>query len=496
MNISNLFFEAARKHPEKLAIIDSERECSFKELADEVKKTANYFHSKGIRKNDRVLVLVPMGLDLYRIVLAIFSMGATAVFIDEWADKNRIKQSCKIANCKGLVASKKVRLISLLYKETRTIPIKLSVNKISTEQRPTVDMALNNSALITFTTGSTGKPKAADRTHEFLAIQFGILQKEINPQQNEVDLVNLPIILFINLAAGCTSVIPNYNSKKPSKTNWSLILNQISNKKVNRVTGSPYFTIGLAEYLNENEKKNSNIKKIFTGGGPVFSNEAKVICNAFPQSDVTIVYGASEAEPISLISASELIHLQETNNRGLPVGKPHESIELKIIPINSQVSTELSQDDFDRICMEENEIGEIVVSGESVLHRYFNNQSDLKELKIHSGNKIWHRTGDSGFLEKGKLFLTGRCDEIITHKDRDYSLFMIENELKQHPGIKEGTLLQKDKKYILYLELIYKTKFEKGSFEFPVDEIKIMKRIPLDPRHNTKIDYKKLREIT
>lgn len=495
MNISNLFFEAAKKHPEKLAIIDSDKEVSFKVLADEVKKTAAYFYSKGIRKNDRVLVLVPMSLDLYRIVLAIFSMGATAVFIDEWSDKDRIKQSCKLAKCKGLIASKKVRLLSLLYSETRTIPIKLSSNKMSTEQRSTVDMSLNDSALITFTTGSTGKPKAADRTHGFLATQFGILQKEINPQQNEVDLVNLPIVLFINLAAGCTSVIPNYNSKKPLRTNWNLILNQISNKKVNRITGSPYFTIGLAKHLTENHHENKDIKKIFTGGGPVFSDEAPIICRAFSNSEVTIVYGATEVEPISLISANELVQSQQSSNRGLPVGEPHESIDLRIITLRAQPSPELSKDEFDKFCIEENEIGEIVVSGKPVLHRYFNNPSAFKDLKIKSGSTIWHRTGDSGFLKDGILFLTGRCSEIITHEGKDYSLFMIENKLRQQPNIKCGTLVQKNKKNILCLELKSKGDFKKDSFDFPVDKVKILNRIPMDPRHHTKIDYRTLRKM-
>lgn len=495
MNISNLFFEAAKRHPNKLAIIDNKRSVTFSELSHEVKRTAAYFHSKGIQKHDRVLVFVPMSLDLYRIVLAIFSIGATAVFIDEWSNKDRIRQSSKLAQCKGLVGSRKIRFLSYLFSETRAIPLKLSSKKMSVDQHPTEDMSGKDSALITFTTGSTGLPKAADRSHEFLGVQFEILKKEINPKSDEVDLVNLPIVLFVNLAAGCTSVIPTYSSKQPLKTKWNLILDQISSYGVNRITGSPYFTYGLADFLKQSNKKNTDIHKIFTGGGPVFADEAAEMISAFPNSEITIVYGATEVEPISLIKGAELVKFQESEKRGLPVGKPHDSIDLRIFQIDTPFSKDLSEIDFDKLCLNENEIGEIIVAGKPVLHSYFNTQKDLKGLKIRTEKTIWHRTGDSGFLKNGKLYLTGRSSEVIAHDDKRYSLFMIENELKKNPNIKYGTLIQVNDKNILCIEMKNNVEIKKTIFDFPVDQVKVFDSLPKDPRHNTKIDYKLLRQL-
>ena len=96
MNISELFISAAKSYPNKIAIIDPKGSITYSDLEKEVQKTAAYFQKKGIKRIDRVLVFVPMGIDLYRIVLALFYIGATAVFLDEWVNKKT--KSCRTRN--------------------------------------------------------------------------------------------------------------------------------------------------------------------------------------------------------------------------------------------------------------------------------------------------------------------------------------------------------------------------------------------------------------
>ena len=63
-------------------------------------------------------------------------------------------------------------------------------------------------ALVTFTSGSTGVPKAALRTHRFLLAQYRALESSIALEAGEVDLATLPVFVLANLAAGVTTVIP------------------------------------------------------------------------------------------------------------------------------------------------------------------------------------------------------------------------------------------------------------------------------------------------
>jgi non-ribosomal peptide synthetase component E (peptide arylation enzyme) len=115
-NVTDLFFAHAEKSPARCAIVNGKNRISYGELATQVKQTAAYFQSKGIGKGDRVLVFLPMGIDLYRTVLALFDIGATVVFLDEWVSRERLDVCCRLAKCKAWIGGWKVKILSFLSK--------------------------------------------------------------------------------------------------------------------------------------------------------------------------------------------------------------------------------------------------------------------------------------------------------------------------------------------------------------------------------------------
>ena len=216
MNIVDLFLAAATKYPDNIAIVEKDNTISYDQLKQEVLATAAYFKKKGITEGDRVLVFIPMSIDLYRVVLALFYLGATAVFLDEWVSKKRLELCCNLASCKGFIGVFKARVYSFFSKELRLIKIKLNLGTRGDEQISVAQVNPDLSALITFTTGSSGTPKAALRTHGFLNEQFDALLEEIEPKATDIDMPVLPIVLFVNLGVGSTSVIANFNMAKPN----------------------------------------------------------------------------------------------------------------------------------------------------------------------------------------------------------------------------------------------------------------------------------------
>jgi len=492
MNIVSLFLDAAKAYPDKLAIIDKKGEITFSQLEKEVRETASYFQSKGIKKGDRVLVFVPMSNDLYRIVLALFYIGATAVFLDEWVSKSRMELCCKIADCKGFIGVFKARVFALFSRELRRIPIKLKMNKRGIRFSEYEIVENDTTALITFTTGSTGRPKAANRTHNFLKEQFNALIDEIEPSPNDIDMPALPIVLFMNLGVGCTSVIPDFSMSKPERMKPGEILNQIIKQKVNRIISSPYFVAKLSNYILEKEIKIDAIHKIFTGGAPVFKSQASVFKNAFPNTKISIVYGSTEAEPISTISASDLINYKE-DDFGLPVGQLYHRTKLKIIKLSDANFDVQTADSFESLQLNDGEIGEIVVSGPHVLKEYFNSPDAFRQNKIVVENTIWHRTGDSGRMINNQLFLTGRCNQLINYKGILISPFNVEGKLLEIQGIITGTIILKNEKLVLVLETDLNSSELEGKLnEIQHDKLIVLKEIPRDPRHHSKIDYAKL----
>ncbi len=495
MNCVDLFIEAVQRNPQKLAIIHKNEHISYGQLRDEVLRTVTYFKSKGIKAGDRILVFVPMSIDLYRIVLALFSMGATAVFLDEWVNKKRMELCCEIAQCNGFVGGLKARLLGLFSKEIRRIPIKLKLKKLGPITQSVQEVDANTPALITFTTGSTGRPKAANRTHGFLMEQFNALIDEIEPKPTDIDMPVLPIVLFMNLGVGCTSLIADFSMSKPEKADFSLIVSTMEKEKVNRCTASPFFIEQLSRHVLKGNQKLS-LQKIFTGGAPVFPKSAVLFQQAFPQSDITIVYGSTEAEPISSIMASELLQHGTFMDKGLAVGKIYAGAEVRIITITEESLYDISEKQFEEIQKMDGEIGEIIVSGQHVLGSYFNSDQAFVRSKIKNGNKLWHRTGDSGFLIGEQLYLTGRHAQLINFQGRNLSPFIIENKVQTIEGVRMGTLLQVKNKLILILELDQeREEIDVSSLDIPYDQIKYVSKIPRDPRHRSKIDYQVLEKM-
>lgn len=502
-NITSLFFEAAEKYPDKAAIIENNHRISYFELKQKVLETSASLKAKGIKKGDRVLVFIPMSIDLYKIVLSIFHIGATAVFLDEWVSKNRMETCCQIANCQAFIGIFKARVYSLFSTALRKIPIKTGVRHSTRERNFSegTETFASDTALITFTTGSTGIPKAAKRTHGFLYEQFTALQDKLNPQESDINMPVLPIVLLINLGVGCTSVIADAKAAKPGKMMAERIYLQLKNEKVNRLVASPHFIKVIAEYTIKQELTLPALAYIFTGGAPVFPPEAKLYRTAFHNATIEILYGSTEAEPISAVSADELINtVSGGKQNGLLVGSAYHKTKVRIIRITEEPVICKSAEDLEAITLEENEIGEIIVSGPHVLREYFNNEKAIKQNKINIGETCWHRSGDSGYLKNGSLYLTGRCTALIKTGSEMISPFICEQKLQSIQGIERGTVIENHDKIIIIIQVskitnknLIKEKIRATGLHY--NEIKFISKIPLDPRHHSKIDYEKLKKL-
>ena len=498
-NITHHFFETSSKFPNKKAIQYLDEHITFESLRVNVENYSAYLHKKGIEKGDRILVFMPMSIDLYKIVLAIFNIGATAVFLDEWVSIKRLQLCCNIADCKGIVASKKLLFLGNIFKEIRKIPIKLATRTsvIATENY-SAPVSAEDTALITFTTGSSGIPKAANRTHQFLSSQYEVLKEHTNANSNNIELTTLPIVLLMNLGIGSTSIIADFNQKKPNKLNPENIIKQIEKFGINKITASPYFLEKIANYINHEKIELPNIQQVFTGGAPVFPNIAKTIIKAFKNASVDIIYGSTESEPISSVKAESLTSQNIISDGGLLVGRADKNTKVAIIPIDANPITLLNKTIKD-IEVSTGTIGEIAVSGRHVLKNYFKNEGAFKRNKIDDNGIIWHRTGDSGFVDaNGMLYLTGPCSNLIIKNNKILSPFIVEFMISQLDGFRCGTIIENNK-FTAIVEIADKQKPKAVIFKMlkeiipELEDIIIVKHIPRDPRHYSKIDYQKLK---
>jgi acyl-CoA synthetase (AMP-forming)/AMP-acid ligase II len=220
----------------------------------------------------------------------------------------------------------------------------------------------------------------------------------------------------------------------------------------------------------------------------LFPADAALVARALPGAEFTVVYGSTEAEPISHLDARTLAAADWT--RGLPVGQPHERIAVRIV---TQTDGPIAGSDLDRLTLPDGGVGEICVAGSHVLETYFENSDAQHRNKIFA-SQTFHRTGDAGYLSDGELFLMGRVRQIFSDARGTHYPFLVEGRLREIDGIAIGTCVDVAGQGVLVVETVPGASPEAVSAALaqgPFDglPVKFIPKIPRDPRHHSKIDY-------
>ena len=203
---------------------------TYLDLNDKIKAVASGLKSLGIGHGDRIIIFVPLSLELYVSMFAVQRIGAIAVFLDSWARKDHLGASAQTVAPKAMISFEKAFDLCAVVPRLSDIPIKIVLGPHEKKiYSSNLELLLNHkataaiepvqasdTALITFTTGSSGTPKGADRTHRFLAAQHRALDKELPYLMADIDLPVFPIFSLNNLAGGVTTVLPAIDLAVPS----------------------------------------------------------------------------------------------------------------------------------------------------------------------------------------------------------------------------------------------------------------------------------------
>lgn len=499
-NVYALFDDCARRNLSHIAIIDRDgKTYSYQELLCLIASKVSYYQSKNLKTGDKVLILIPMGIDLYVNILAMFSIGLIPVFLDQWVDSSVMKKCLDKVPCLAIVAPYKIILLSYLMPIGYRFGIKLLSNGMTSKKAMLSHISIDpkSTALITFTTGSTGTPKAADRTHEFLLEQFKATSEILDSFNSNMDIPMLPIVLLLNMARARTSVIANTNFARPDKFNAKAVSEQICKYQVQSITTSPYFMLKIAREL----PLISSLKTINIGGGPLHKSEAKEILGKCSNVNLQLVYGSTEAEPIAHFNANDY-YLNEDYSVGIKLGRPINNIELAIINIEDSPIICNTKAQFNSLKLKPEEIGEIVVYGKHVLTNYINDEYAFQRNKIRVEDKIWHRTGDAAYMDdQGVLFLCGRINQHIKLDDGSvYNTFLLEIKVKDELKVKDCAIWYQNRQFVVCVEPINKAQDHKElsnkiKLIIDVPHLVFIHNIIKDKRHHSKTNYDAMRDL-
>ncbi len=504
MNLVELLHQRAAAHPERLALVDRaagrDRTLTYGELSEKVKRGATGFEKLSLKRGDHILVFQPVSIELYMCLLSAFHAGIRVMLADPSAGRTFLENCCSRVPPDAYFGPWKAMALRFAVPCLRRIPIAISSGirfpgasswDPTGEESELVDVPDYEPALVTFTSGSTGIPKAAQRTHGFLLAQHRSLSRALEFEEGEVDLITLPVFVLANLASGLTSVLAATNLAKPGSPDANSVRSQCERHQVTRCSASPAFFEGMLA----SESGLPAFSKIFTGGAPVFNDLLERLTTARPGALVHSVYGSTEAEPIAHFPAKELsaeISDITAGGGGLCAGRPVPEIEVRIIREQWGISLgPLDDSTFTKMCLPSNEAGEIVVTGDHVLDGYLEGNGD-GETKIKVGDTVWHRTGDAGRCdEQGRIWMLGRASERMSN---DTYPFAIECAMRAAFPKKRFAALEWNESPRLVVEGEIGGDIEAKAKCLGVAEVISLKTIPLDKRHNAKVDYPLLRK--
>jgi acyl-coenzyme A synthetase/AMP-(fatty) acid ligase len=459
------FFRSAERHSACVALIDGTGQAvTFGAMLAQSARLAKLWRGAGLGAGDRVVLAMPLGLDLYISLASLWRLGAIAVFPEPALGMSGLRHAIRVTRPRAFLASGWYRALKWALPELWRVPLSLSADcddQRRVLEEPALPASARHPALISFTSGSTGEPKSILRTHGFLMAQNATIAAFLQPQRDGlIDLVAFPMFALVNLGLGVTSVLPDWSVRHPDKARPAAIRCLIERHGIARALIPP----SICEKLCAAPPRGLDV--IFTGGGPIFPDVLQRLNRHLPDTNIVMVYGSTEAEPIAQIGFADISSSDwsaMSTGAGLLAGKPVPQINLRIL------------DD------------EIIVTGEHVSKGYLDARHDAA-TKLALDGAIWHRTGDAGRIDvQGRLWLLGRKDGRIG----GFYPFSVESVGRSWPGVRAAALAERAGSAVLAVEGddACLAMWRQRALELGELEVCAVKAIPRDRRHRSKVDY-------
>lgn len=467
MNLLDAFHRQVTDHPDRIALVDpAGRRWSYRRLDQRSRDLAAAFAARGLGRGDRVLLALGVDADLYAALAALWRLGAVAVLPEPALGIAGLRHAMAALQPEALLLGGGYRWLPLLVGAMRRVRMRLPLRPGKGAVPPVADLPADAPALISFTTGSTGLPKAIVRSHGFMQAQDAAVAPLIGTAgRHETDLVGFPVFVVANLGQGITSVLPDWPAKRMGRATGARMARLIEREGVTRLLVNP----ALAERLARHGIP-ARVQDLFTGGGPVFPDLLRRIMAARPDLRIVSVYGSTEAEPIAEIDSRDISAADfeaMAAGAGLLAGFPVEAARVRIV------------DD------------EIQVSGDHVVGGYLDPARDAETKVRTADGTLWHRTGDAGrFDERGRLWLLGRLGSRVGA----IWPFPVEVAARHWPGVERAALVpwQGEAALAIEGEADHTDDWRRRAAEIDVRRVFRLSRMPMDRRHGSKIDHKQL----
>jgi long-chain acyl-CoA synthetase len=444
LNLSVLLEDAARRHPHRDAVVLGDVRLDYKSLNAKANQVANLLVSRGIKPGDKVALSCPNLPQFPAIYNAILKTGAVVVPLNVLLKGREVAYHLEDSDAKAYVCfegnpelpmasagwagfnqaegCETFFLITATPGADSPIDGAETLHSAVAGQPPTfetVATAATDTAVILYTSGTTGQPKGAELSHSNLLVNALTCNRQFGVTGNEVHLIALPLFhsfgstvqMNAGLAVGATLVLlPRFDAKQAVAL--------LEKEKVTFFAGVPTMYWGLLGALTDDVDVDliaSNMRVAVSGGAALPVEILKQFRDRF-HVQILEGYGLSETSPLATFS--DPARAPRPGSIGVPIW----GVECKLI-----------DDDWTTVeGYGEDKIGEIAIRGHNIMKGYYNRPEATAEV-MKDG---WFRTGDLARRDAdGFYYIVDRAKDMIIRGGFNVYPREIEEVLMSHPDI-------------------------------------------------------------
>jgi fatty-acyl-CoA synthase len=445
-NLASMLSQTAQQFPDRPGLIHRERVWSWSEIETRVTRAASGLSARGIVKGDRVLVFARNCNALFESMWACWRIGAVWVPVN-WrltpaevgylASSSRaavhLFESCFPKHAEAAAnANPAVRLRVIIDETAGATHEDLRWETLASDViSPSVTLQSvdrDDVCWFFYTSGTTGRPKAAMLTHGQMAFVTVSHLCDLMPglAETDVSLVVAPlshgagIHIIAQVAKGAASVLLSSDHLNCEEA-WQLV----ARHRVANMFTVPTILTMMTRHESVDRHDHSSLRQVIYAGSPMYRADQQhalrklgsVLVQYFGLGEVT---GNITVLPPHLHSLSD--------DAGFPIGscgRARTGMEIAIL-------------DADGNALVAGQTGEIGVRGPAVFAGYF--ESEAANDKAFSGG--WFHTGDLGHLDaRGFLFITGRTSDMYISGGSNVYPREIEELLLTHPAVSEACVV-------------------------------------------------------
>jgi long-chain acyl-CoA synthetase len=441
LNLATLLRESAKRHADRSAIVLGDVALDYKTVHGMSQRFAGGLRKLGVKRGQHVALLlpnvphftiayfgshyagspvVPLNVLLTADEIAYHLTDSDAVALVVWEGFLPQAQAAfaRVDACKHLVVCKADRADLSAPEGFTNFTALLGGSEPMTELAPTMP---DDTAVILYTSGTTGKPKGAELTHFNLFFNAHFVRTQLLPISWEtVSLAVLPLfhsfgqtcLQNAGLAAGSTVVLmPRFDPDGA--------MGLIQKHRVSLFAGVPKMYFALLHHP-EGKKYDLSSLRFCMSGGAAMPVEVMKAFDAQHSVNILEGYGLSETSPVASFNT-----LDRPKKAG-SIGTPIWGCELRLVDNDGKVITE------------PNVPGEIQIKGHNVMKGYWKKPEATAE-SIKDG---WFATGDVAHVDKdGYYFIVDRKKDMIIRGGFNVYPREIEEVLYAHPAVAEAAVI-------------------------------------------------------